>query len=44
MKTESRIQQEMWMWYKNKYCTIKNKNQSMIAHVANEGQMKLVSI
>lgn len=43
MKLESRIQQEMVLWYSNKYCLKSNPNRCLIAHVPNENQQHLIS-
>lgn len=38
MKSESKIQQEIVMWYRNNYCTAKNKPRHLIFSVPNEGK------
>lgn len=38
MKSESKIQQEIVMWYRNKFCTIKNNPRHLIFSVPNEGK------
>jgi hypothetical protein len=38
MKTESKIQQEIVMFYRNKYCTMKNNPRHLIFSVPNEGK------
>lgn len=43
MKSETRIQQEMVLWYNNKYCLISNPDRCLIAHIPNENQQHLIS-
>ena len=43
MKSETRIMQEMVLWYNNKYCLVSNPNRCLIAHVPNENQHHLIS-
>jgi len=38
MKSESKIQQEIVMWYRNNYCTTKNEPRNLIFSVPNEGK------
>ena len=38
MKAESKIQQQIVMWYRNTYCTIKNNPRHLIFSVPNEGK------
>jgi len=44
MKSESRIQQEIFQWYWNDYCLPKCEPREVIFHVPNEGQHRLVNI
>ena len=44
MKSESRIQQEIFVWYNNSFCRKDQPDRQIIFHVANEGQHRLASI
>ena len=44
MKTESRIQQEIFKWYWNNHCLPHCKPREIIFHVPNENQHKLINI
>ena len=44
MKSESRIQQDIFKWYWNNYCLPKCEPREVIFHVPNENQHKLVSV
>ena len=44
MKSESRIQQEIFRWFWNSYCLPTCEPREIIYHVPNEGQHRLVSI
>jgi len=44
MKTENRIQQEVVIDYKNRYCLKGMENRCMILHIPNEGKPQLVQI
>ena len=43
-KSESKIQQECFVWYNNTFCLEHHKNRQLIFHVANEGQHRLIGI
>lgn len=42
--TESRIQQQLFVWYNNTYCLPHHNPRCLIWHTPNEGQQRLVSI
>jgi len=46
MKSESRIQQEIVVWYNNNYCLPKHEPREFILHIPNEGKGngKLVAV
>jgi hypothetical protein len=44
MQSESRIQQEIVMWFKNNYCLKHHSPRSMIFHIPNQGQQRFISI
>lgn len=44
MKTEARIQQEIFQYYWNNYCLPKHRYREFIFHVPNENQHKLTNI
>ena len=44
MKTESRIQQDIFRWYSNTHCLKTSNPKEVIWHTPNEGQHKLISI
>ena len=43
-KSESKIQQEIVVWYTNNYCLKIHEPREIIFHVPNEGQQRLISI
>lgn len=43
-KSESKIQQEIVIWYTNNYCLKHHDPREIIFHVANENQHRLISI
>lgn len=44
MKSESKIQQEIYQWYWNNFCLPSHENREMILHIPNENQHRLMSI
>lgn len=44
MEQEDRIQQDCVIWYSNTYCLLNNPNRSLIFHVPNQNQYKLIGI
>ena len=42
--TESRIQQDIVVWFTNQYCLKSHSPREVIFHVANEGQQHLIRI
>lgn len=44
MKTEKRIQQEIYNYYVNNFCLPNNPNRQMFFHIANENQHRLTGI
>ena len=42
--TESRIQQDIWRWYRNNFCLRHHKPRCVILTIPNEGNPKLTTI